>query len=94
MPGDFFDELFGDGEDEDREPYDAGDLQRAWDSAIHYSRYWEDFTPETQDVMFDRFMDAFSRGGTRFGMEEWFEDMGVDDLFFDWQAWREANGYD
>lgn len=93
MPNDFFDGFFG-GDDEDGpRDYDAGDLQPVWDRALEYSRFWDDYRADAQDTLFDQFMDRFSRGGTREGMEEWLVMMGIEDYEFDWQAWREANGY-
>lgn len=97
MPNDFFDGFFG-GDDEDDghrdyRDYDAGPLQNAWEGAVEHSRFWDDYREDAQETLFDQFMDRFSRGGTREGMEEWLLMMGVEDYEFNWEAWREANGY-
>lgn len=96
MPNDFLDGLFGSGDDSeprDYRDYDAGPLQGAWESAVEHSRFWDDYREDAQDTLFDQFMDRFSRGGTRDGMEEWLLMMGIEDYEFDWASWREANGY-
>lgn len=94
MPNDFFDDFFG---GDDFEPgdqqYDAEHLQVVWDDALERSRNWYDYREDAQTDLFYEFMDQFSRGGSRHGMEIWLLKMGIEDYEFNWRAWREANGY-
>lgn len=94
MANDFFSGFFGDDEEyEEAQAYDAGELQPLWDESLERSRFFYDYRQDAQDVLFDEFMDQFSRGGSRHGMEMWLVKMGIESYEFDWALWREINGY-
>lgn len=94
MPNDFYGNFFGsDDEYEEAQQYDAGELQPLWNDMLEKTRFFYDYRRDAQDTLFYEFMDQFSRGGSRHGMELWLLKMGIEDFEFNWALWKEVNGY-